>query len=137
MLKDRNQPPWSLFEKRKRNAVPGTLAPTKLNWWYSENFCVENNTNELHIYTKNYTHFLYLNRTTAKLRIPQDVSNYRHAFRVVMHYGDIPSNRTILDNMYVIINRGWNNMYHHSETAIQVVRYAWIAASLPPVGAVC
>lgn len=137
MLSPSQQPPWAIFEKKKRYAMPGTLASTQLNWWYSENFCLENNTNQLHIYTNNYTHYLYLNRSTPKLRIPHDVSNYRHALRVFVHYGDIPLNRTILKNLYVIINRGWNNMYHHSETAIQLVRYAVFATSLPPVGAVC
>ena len=137
VLNHSHQPPWALFEKKKRYALPGTLARTRLNWWYSENFCLENNTNQLHIYTNNYTHYLYLNRSTTKLRIPHDVSNYRHALRVFVHHGDLPSNRTILENLYVVINRGWNNMYHHSETAIQIVRYALFGSNLPPVGAVC
>ena len=132
-----NQPLWASFEKKKRYAEPGTLAHTTLNWWYSENFCLENNTNQLHIYTNNRTRYLYLSNATAKLRIPQDVSNYRHALRVFVHLGEMPSNRTTFDNLYVFINRGWNNMYHHSETAIQLVRYALFAPSLPPVGAVC
>lgn len=117
---------------RKRSNSPEFLkAP--FNWWYAENVCLDNNTNILHIYTTNATHFQQINSTTKKLRIPHDVSDFRHVLRIQAHLGEIPDNLKTLENMYVIINRGWNNMYHHSEWIIQFIRYMLFGNSFPPV----
>lgn len=104
-----------------------------LNWVYGENLCLENNTNLLHVYTQNYTHFLHLNRTVYNMASPHDRTNYRHVLRVIPHFGPMPTTPPLFDDMYVIINRGWNNMYHHSEASIQYLRYVFANNVLPPV----
>ena len=104
-----------------------------LNWVYGENLCLENSTNLLHVYTQNYTHFLHLNRTVYNMAIPHDRTNYRHVLRVMPHFGPMPTTPPLFDDMYVIINRGWNNMYHHSEASIQYLRYVFANNVLPPV----
>ena len=83
----------------------------------------------LHLKNGNLT-----SKTTRKLKIPHDASNYRHTLHIQMHYETIPANLKILDNAYVIINRGWNNMYHHSEWIIQFLRYMMLSDIFPPVG---
>ena len=122
-----------MFNNDRKRSNSSELLKEKYNWWYSENVCLENNTNTLHIYTTNYSHFLQLNQTTWKLCIPHDTPNYRHTLHIQMHYETIPANLKTLDNAYVIINRGWNNMYHHSEWIIQLLRYMLFSDFFPPV----
>ena len=55
--------------------------------------------------------------------------------RVIPHLGPVPTSPPLLDDMYVMINRGWNNMYHHSEASIQFIRYILFSTVLPPVAA--
>ena len=125
---------WSLFMKKKReqSQAPEWLR-AKYGWWYGQDVCIENNTNLIHIYTTNYTHYLYLNSTVRSLRIPNDRSNFREVLYVMPHYDPFPSSHRIVDGMYVIMGRGWNNMYHHSEWSIQLIRYVLLSHIFPPV----
>ena len=119
--------------RRRLNSNATELLKVTLSWFYGENFCLENNTGLLHIYTQNYAHFLHLNRTVYRIVIPHDYSNYRQGLRVMPHFGPLPSTHPVFDDLYVIINRGWNNLYHHSETSIQYIRYVFANTVLPPV----
>ena len=109
------------------------LFHAKFGWWYGENICIDNTTNIAHIYTTNSSHYDYLVNVTSKLRIPRDKGNYRSSLQFKIHLGTIPSTYKTLDNFYLLINRGWNNMYHHSEWIIQFIRYITISAFLPAV----
>ena len=105
----------------------------RFGWWYAENMCIENNTNRIHVYTTNYTHYLHLNSTVRSINIPPDRSNFREVLRVEPHFGTVPSSLKSVDGLYVIMGRGWNNMYHHSEWSIQLVRYVLWSSFFPPV----
>lgn len=133
MLKRRSLLPPSLMHRQRSNS--SEFMKVTLNWFYAENVCLENNTNLLHVYTQNETHFQQLNRTVYGFAIPHDRSNYRHFLRVIPHLGPVPTSPPLLDDMYVMINRGWNNMYHHSEASIQFIRYILFSTVLPPVAA--
>lgn len=108
----------------------------RFGWWYAENMCIENNTNRIHVYTTNYTHYLHLNSTVRSINIPPDRSNFREVLRVEPHFGTVPSSLKSVDGLYVIMGRGWNNMYHHSEWSIQLVRYVLWSSFFPPVASV-
>ena len=106
-----------------------------LNWFYAENVCLENNTNLLHVYTQNETHFQQLNRTVYGFAIPHDRSNYRHFLRVIPHLGPVPTSPPHLDDKYLKRNRGWTTKYPHTAASIQFIRYILFSTVLPPVPA--
>ena len=112
----------------------GAFHKTKSNWYYAENVCLNNRTHSLHIYSSNQSLVEQLQRKLSTLRIPNDIQNFRHVLSPVVHLGDIPSNYQQLDDFYILINRGWNNMYHHSEWIVQFVRYLLNSRDFPPVG---
>lgn len=103
---------------------------------YGENICVDNNTRTLHVFTTDYERFLAILKASNGTHIPGDSANYMYHLNVNVHYGTIPSQYKVLDNFYLIINRGWNNMYHHSEWIIQLIRYLLFNESLPPVDSI-
>ena len=119
-------------EKRKRSLAP-ELLHASYGWWYVENMCLENSTGTIHVYTTNKDHYEYLRNTTGKLKIPNDASNFRKVLRVEPHLEEYPSNRHELDGLFVVMGRGWNNMYHHSEWSIQIIRYVIWSSMFPLV----
>lgn len=135
---------WKSFLVKKRcesltflifsqEAIASEFFHSKFGWWYGENICIENNTSTAHIYTTNKTHYEHLLNITSRLLLPKDKDNYRAVLKFQIHLDTIPSHYKTLDNFYLFINRGWNNMYHHSEWIIQFIRYIIFSTEFPEV----